>query len=348
MYALDCWYVAGWESDVGPDTLFAARIADQPVVIYRRQDGALVALEDRCRHRFAPLSLGCREGDDLRCMYHGFKFAPSGRCVEIPGETQIPELARVRAYPVAARHSWVWVWIGDPAAADPALIPPAVGFEDPRWVLRHGQLDYAAPYTLINDNLLDFSHLSFVHRRSFGAGMNFAYERPRVTRLPRGVRVERWSKPRNANVSMRIGGAVEDHEVYSAYDFLVPGVLLMFTGVYPRGTQQRVGDAAPPMAEALSSNFTSQAVTPLTAETSRYFFSWGPNAGPEARAQTDAMYQVMLMAFGEDQLIIEAQHRSMRAATHPQPLPTSADKAVLMFQRLMRTMMPGGTATREA
>lgn len=348
MYALNCWYVAAWERDIDADTLFAIRIADEPVVIYRRQDGALVALENRCRHRFAPLSLGCREGDDLRCMYHGFRFAPSGRCVEIPGETEIPELARVKAYPVVARHSWVWVWIGDPAQADPALIPPAVGLDDSRWVLRHGQLDYEAPYQLINDNLLDFSHLSFVHRSSFGAGMNFAYQRPRVTRLPRGVRVERWSVPRNVNVSLRISGAAEDNEVYSSYDFLVPGILLMFSGVYPRGTQQRLGDATPRMADAVSSNFTSQAVTPMTAETSRYLFSWGPNAGPEAGTQADAMYQVMLMAFGEDKVIIEAQHRTMRAGPHPAPLPTSADRAVLLFQRLMRTMSPGGAEAREA
>ena len=349
MYAQDCWYVAGWAHEVQGETLHAIRIADQPVVIYRRRDGGLVALEDRCRHRFAPLSLGCREGDDLRCMYHGFKFAPSGRCIEIPGEAQVPEIARVRSYPVESRHGWIWVWIGDPAKADAALIPPAVGLDDARWVLRHGQIDYAAPFGLINDNLLDFSHLSYVHRNSIGAGPNFAYERPRVTRLPRGVRVDRWMVPRNVNVSLRVSGAAEDHEVYGSYDFLVPGVLLMFSGVYPRGTRERCGEGVPEPAAALSSNFTSQAVTPLNAATSRYFFSWGPNAGPEAAAQADAMYQVMLMAFNEDKVIIEAQHRNMQAAPHPEPLPTSADKAVLLFQRLMRSMMPAaGAPAREA
>jgi phenylpropionate dioxygenase-like ring-hydroxylating dioxygenase large terminal subunit len=348
MYAHNCWYVAGWDRDIGADTLHAIRIADEPVVIYRRQNGALVALEDRCRHRFAPLSLGCREGDDLRCMYHGFKFAPSGRCVEIPGENAIPDLARVRSYPVEARHSWVWVWIGDAAQADPALIPPAVGFDDGRFRLRHGHLDYQAPYGLINDNLLDFTHLSYVHRNSFGAGPEFASERPRVTRLPRGVRVDRWMKPRQSNVSLRFDGPADQQETYGSYDFLVPGILLMFSGLYPAGTRERVGEGIPALGDAISGSFTSQAVTPMTADTSRYFFSWGPNAGEGAETQADAMIKVAHQAFAEDQVIIEAQHRSMRAAPHPAPLPTSADKAVLLFQRLMRSMMPGSETRKEA
>lgn len=349
MYAQNCWYVAGWDQDVAEGKLHAIRIAGEALVIYRRREGGLVALEDRCRHRFAPLSLGCREGDDLRCMYHGFKFAPSGRCIEIPGESAIPEIARVRSYPVESRHSWIWVWIGDPAGADAALIPPAVGLDDARWVLRHGQLDYAAPYGLINDNLLDFSHLPYVHRNSFGAGPEFAVERPRITRLARGVRIDRWMRQRRANVSVRIAGDPGECEFYSGYDFLVPGILLMFSGVYARGTRERCGDGVPPIEEALSGSFTSQAVTPLTAETARYFFSWGPNTGEGAGAQADAMYALMLQAFGEDKRMIEAQHQAMRAAPHPAPLPTGADRAVLMFQQLMRSMMPeAGTQRREA
>ncbi|MCC7461071.1 MAG: aromatic ring-hydroxylating dioxygenase subunit alpha [Gammaproteobacteria bacterium] len=349
MFAQDCWYVAGWDHDVCDDTLHAIRIADEPIVIYRRQDGGLVALEDRCRHRFAPLSLGCREGDDLRCMYHGFKFAPSGRCIEIPGETMIPELARVRSYPVVSRHSWIWVWIGAADRADAALIPPAAGLDDPRWCLRHGQLDYAAHYELIHDNLLDFSHLSYVHRNSFGAGPEFATERPRITRLPRGVRVDRWMPMRKPSVSVRSAADPAEQEFYSGYDFLVPGVLLMFSGAFARGTREQVGAGVPPMEAAVSGSFTSQAVTPMTTDTARYFFSWGPNAGPDAETQADAMYQVMLMAFNEDKVIIEAQHRTLRSGPHPAPLPTGADRAVLLFQRLMRSMMPAaGAPGREA
>src|SRR6185369_2986965 len=57
---------------------------DQPVALSRTAAGEIVALEDRCCHRFAPLSMGRLEGDELRCMYHGLKFASDGRCTEIP------------------------------------------------------------------------------------------------------------------------------------------------------------------------------------------------------------------------------------------------------------------------
>src|SRR5262249_25965084 len=132
------------------------------------------------------------EGDDLRCMYHGLKFAPSGQCIEIPGQDMIPARACVRTYPVMVKHSWVWVWMGDAEKADEALVPPAIGFDDPNWSLRGSNIDYDANYLLVNDNLTDFTHLSYVHRNSFGATEEFARTRPDVKPLSRGVRIQRW------------------------------------------------------------------------------------------------------------------------------------------------------------
>jgi len=63
----------------------------------------LVALEDRCCHRHAPLSAGRREGDSIRCGYHGLKFNEQGLCTEIPGVDKVPPKACVRAYPVVSK-----------------------------------------------------------------------------------------------------------------------------------------------------------------------------------------------------------------------------------------------------
>ena len=92
----NAWYVAAWTHEIAPGRIHARTIIDQPVVLYATSDGTIVALEDRCPHRFAPLSLGRLEGDHLRCMYHGLKFAPDGSCVEIPGQKMIPAGACVR------------------------------------------------------------------------------------------------------------------------------------------------------------------------------------------------------------------------------------------------------------
>src|SRR5437879_12444198 len=96
MFLRNCWYAAGWSRDFAPDQLAAVTMLNEPMVIYRKSDGAPVALQDRCCHRFAPLSAGGLEGDDLRCMYHGLKFAPSGKCIEIPGQSKIPGVSQFR------------------------------------------------------------------------------------------------------------------------------------------------------------------------------------------------------------------------------------------------------------
>ncbi|RJG22067.1 Rieske 2Fe-2S domain-containing protein, partial [Massilia cavernae] len=119
----NCWYVIGWSHEFPAEDLVARTALGEPLVIYRRTDGTPVVFEDRCCHRLAPLSLGQREGNDLRCMYHGLKFAPSGRCIEIPGQEKVPASYCVRSYPAVERASWLWVWMGDPEAADESLIP---------------------------------------------------------------------------------------------------------------------------------------------------------------------------------------------------------------------------------
>jgi vanillate O-demethylase monooxygenase subunit len=333
MYLRNAWYVAGWSADFPEGKLVARGLLDDVVVIYRKRDGGLVALRDRCAHRLAPLSLGRLEGDDLRCMYHGLKFAPSGQCVEIPGSPEkIPEAVRVKSFPVVERHSWVWVWPGDPALADESLIPMAIGLDDPDWVLRSGQLDYAANYRLINDNLLDFSHLSYVHPDSFGADEQWARKRAKVTPLERGVRVERWIEN---SIGFR-GPPAIDH--WSYYDFLVPGILLLGSKIYPAGTAASLNGEAP-TGMPLSQTFSCQAVTPLTETTSRYFFSWGPRNGPGAEAVADMLLKVAHQAFGEDKAIIEAQQKVIARSADVNPMPTPADRAVIAFQRILNRLM---------
>lgn len=73
--------MADWSDQFPADRLVARTIIGEPVVPYRKRDGGVIALEDRCYHRQAPLSAGRQEGDDLRCMYHGLKFAPSSKCI---------------------------------------------------------------------------------------------------------------------------------------------------------------------------------------------------------------------------------------------------------------------------
>jgi phenylpropionate dioxygenase-like ring-hydroxylating dioxygenase large terminal subunit len=332
-YVKNAWYVAGWAQDFVANKPVSIPILAEPIVIWRGSDNVLTALEDRCVHRLAPLSLGRCEGQKLRCMYHGLLYDRTGAVTEIPGQDLIPPHAKVRAYPVCEEHSWVWVWMGDVAACDESLIPPAVGFDDPHYILGNGQMDYVAEARLINDNLLDFSHLSYVHINSFGANEEWARERPKITLLEHGVRVERWIMDTAGTSRVMYS---KPGERYSRYDFLLPGVLLMTGGVFPEGTFQRLNGEAPDLDLAEGAvTFTSQAVTPMTEKTSRYFFSWGPHRKHGDAALRDTLMGIALKAFAEDRTMIEAQQRVIDATPTPRIMPTGADRAITLFNQLV-------------
>jgi phenylpropionate dioxygenase-like ring-hydroxylating dioxygenase large terminal subunit len=335
-YVGNAWYVAAWSHELEAAKPFAVSILDEPIVLYRAESGRLVALEDRCVHRLAPLSLGRCEGDRLRCMYHGLLYDPDGAVAEIPGQDLIPKGAQVRSYPIADRHDWVWVWMGDPALADEALIPPAVGLSDPDYVLGHGHLDYAAEAQLINDNLLDFSHLSYVHANSFGAGPEFAESLPKLEPLERGVRFSRWMVGTYGQSTRKSPVPIDS---YMTYDFLIPGVLLMWNGQYQAGTAAALDYGRPEIGDATGGvTFTSQAVTPLGPKSSRYFFSWGPRRGHGDGGLRDSLMELAAVAFGEDKVMIEAQQKVIDRTPEPRIMPTAHDKGVTIFTRLVERM----------
>lgn len=336
-YVANAWYVAAWSHDLEKEKPFGITILNEPVVIWRTAAGTLHALQDRCVHRLAPLSLGRCEGERLRCMYHGLLFDHDGAVVEIPGQELIPSNAKVRSFPVIERHSWIWVWTGDPALADAQLIPPAVGLDDPDYILGHGQLDYAAAARLINDNLLDFSHLSFVHAESFGSGPQFATSQANITPLERGIRYQRWIEGSSGTAARKNDEPVDS---FMSYDFLIPGVLLMVGGNFPLGTAKQCEGGVPDLALAINGvTFTSQAVTPLTGNAARYFFSWGPHRQHGDEAQRDVLMGIAAKAFHEDKVMIEAQQRVIDITPAPQVMPTAHDRGVTLFNRLVDKMV---------
>ena len=91
-------------------------------------------------------------------------------------------------------------------------------------MLGHGQLDYAAEARLISDNLLDFSHISFVHAQSFDLGSQFAEIRAKITPLERGIRYERWMENFAKNAASQDDAPADS---YMTYDYLLPGILLL-------------------------------------------------------------------------------------------------------------------------
>ncbi len=329
MFIRNCWYVIAWDHEIGADALFSRRVLDEPILVYRTSSGALTALEDRCCHRLAPLSLGRKEGDCVRCGYHGLKFDSSGACVEVPGLAEVPAKARIKSYPLALKNKWVFVWMGDPALADEALLPDNFSNEHPDWRNKPGYLHYDTGYQLICDNLLDFSHLSYVHEKTLGGSPMIAQARAEIEDIPRGIRVTR----RVPNVPappfyQRFRQFDTLLNRWFVYDFVLPGTLLMHSGGAP------VDDAPGEMRNAVQLH-SCQTLTPETATTTHYFFQQSHRAGAGDAQIVQSIYDSLVAAFNEDRTVITAQAQSIARNPGAQMLPLAMDAALIRFRRLI-------------
>ncbi len=330
LFVKNAWYVAAWDFELDAQALLTRVIASKPIVLYRTAARGVVALEDRCIHRAAPLSLGRREGDDLRCMYHGLKFNPTGQCIDIPGQERIPPTMRVRSHPAIEKNRWIWIWLGDPVQADPALIPDCFALQHPAWAWKPGYLHYKASHQLVVDNLLDFSHLNYVHPTTLGG--TEAPTSSKVTRIARGLRIERWQLddvPAPFQASLKKFSGNVDRWYF--YDFVLPAVLTMHSGVQATGTGAPEGR----FRDALEFR-SCQAITPETATTSHYFFALPHNFDTDDERVTDSIHQSVLTAFAEDRQIIEAQQANLLMEPDGPLVGIAADAALSQFRRLVQ------------
>jgi vanillate O-demethylase monooxygenase subunit len=196
------WYVVSFGHELGR-SLLKRRVLGQRLALFRKQDGTPVALDDRCAHRSFPLSAGTLEGDTVVCRYHGFRYDAAGDCIEVPSQPTCPRGIGVRSYPLVERGPFVWIWLGD-ATADPARIPDTQWLENGRWASSHGYFQLRANYVSLHENLLDLTHLSFLHSETFGTAdyARAPYEtellekRFRITRRVMPTRLPPvWGKP---------------------------------------------------------------------------------------------------------------------------------------------------------
>jgi len=153
-------------------------LLEQPVVLFRTEEGSVAALEDRCAHRWAPLSQGQLIGDEIACPYHGFRYNTRGACTFIPSQphARVPAALKVLSYPVREHANFVWIWMGDPARADPSLLPHIPWLDDGtchfQWRSRH--MEFGCNYMAVQENLMDFTHIAHLHADNAYAGVERA------------------------------------------------------------------------------------------------------------------------------------------------------------------------------
>ncbi|MBT3552140.1 MAG: aromatic ring-hydroxylating dioxygenase subunit alpha [Rhodospirillaceae bacterium] len=329
MWIRNAWYIAGWASEVSSDHLLARTFLGEPVIMYRAENGSVAALEDRCCHRHAPLSKGRLEGDAVRCMYHGLKFDPSGQCIEIPGETNVPANYRVRGYPLTEKQNLLWIWMGDTDLADPSDIVDWPYLDDEAWRFTEGYLHYQASYLLGIDNFLDFSHLPYVHEHTIGTDA-FAQNRPATERTDYGMHIRNiaTNDPPSAHFK-KFGGFRGLVDRWNIYNFHTRGnLLLMDSGAAPVGEGGHEGERK----NACEFRHLS-AMTPETETTSHYHFGHARNFGLDVDGLDQGVHDTIVNAFEEDRDIIDAQQRIISGGGTAPMLPIAADAALLHIRR---------------
>ncbi len=335
MFLKNCWYVAAWSKDVGraltPVTLLGER-----VVLYRTEDGAPAALEDACPHRKLPLSKGNLIGDTVECGYHGLKFDCTGTCIDSPTQRGMtPRRAVVKSYPVVDRYRLLWIWMGDPAQADPDQILDIPNFGDPGWgATDGGVMDINCHYLWVCDNLLDPSHVAWVHVSSFaGAGTD---DGPLdVEKTDNGVIVSRWIYGQPP--SPYYAGLVEFEGVCDRlqhYEMVVPGIGLNMSVYGPVGT----GGPGKPHVDNTLVNISYNFMTPIDEDTTRYFWFQHRNTKPHDRAVSEKMNAGARQAFLEDKEILEEVHKGMKDPATPY-IDLGLDKGAKLFRQKMQRLI---------
>lgn len=342
MFLRNAWYLAAWHEEVA-DRPFGRSILGEPLVFFRTRDGTPKAVADRCAHRAYPLSMGTVEGDDIRCGYHGIAFDGAGRCVEVPGQSTIPPGCAVRAFPVVERWQGLWVWMGAPERADPAEVPEIVWLDHPAWVAPRGKFDLHANYQRLVDNLLDFSHLQFVHERTIGTDA-IADIPSRTERRGTSLHVNRWIVDRPPPpLFARAGGFNGNVDRWMNCDCHTPANVVFDIGCAVAGSGALDGDRSRGI-EIRSIHL----ITPETATTTHYFWAYARNFALGDAAVTELLAKGAGATFAEDVAILEAQERRLATAPGAPEIDINGDGAPIQARRILGTLIAAEAARLDA
>ena len=330
MFLKNFWYVAASDHEVARNPL-GRMILGAPIVFFRKEDGTPVALEDRCVHRHLPLSMGRLVGDHLQCHYHGLRYDCTGRCVKVPGQNAIPPSAQVKAYPVVERYRWLWIWMGDPALADPDQITDFHWLDDPAWGAKSCYLHVKANWQLIVDNLLDLTHLAYVHESTIGNAALVESAAVKVTRAPNNVVVTRWIIDAPAPPTfVKAGGFTSPVDRWQIIDFVPPAFLRLDVGCTPTGTGAPQGKRVGGITMR-----NLNAITPETETTSHYFWGQAHDWDVGNKALTDMLVGQITTAFLEDVAVFEAQQRNITILSDAPQIEITADAGLIQARRIL-------------
>jgi vanillate O-demethylase monooxygenase subunit len=346
------WYVAGFANEFDR-TLRKRKILGRNLVFFRTTVGLPIALDDRCAHRSYPLSASKLDGDTIVCGYHGLRYDAEGNCIEVPSQTKCPKGIGVARYPLIERGPLVWIWMGAAESADPARIPHQPWLESADWERSLGYFALPASYVSLHENLMDLTHLSFLHAESFGtadyaaapyeaivedgedgpgptAGAVSTDVRQAAAELPRFVLNRRvaptklppvWAGPTgiSANTAARIVSS----------EFVSPALHVV--------TARFHDTAVPPEGRPEFVIRTAHIQTPESLTSTHYFIVHGRDFALGEPAVTQFMHEQLFHAFAEDVAGLTAIEQTLaEAGDEPYEMSIASDRASVAMRRYLK------------
>jgi phenylpropionate dioxygenase-like ring-hydroxylating dioxygenase large terminal subunit len=308
-FPLNMWYVAALSKEIKAGIPFPRRLLNEPVVLFRTADGKVAAVEDRCCHRHLPLSSGTVEDNGIRCGYHGLLFNTKGQCIEIPGQNKIPGKAMVRPYPIIEQDSLVWIWFGSETNSEPDCTPPRYDVHTSGQYVFDGDVyHYNAPFQLIHDNLLDLSHLGYVHLKTIGGN----------AKLHMNAEMKVESAGNQVLVKRYMRDSVPPPTYLAAYPFgdridrwqeilFEPSHLRIWTGAVNANTAD--------LDDNNRGGFHMRgfhAITPETETSCHYLWTMATNPESNHNEVLAKVIQQTAFTFDEDKVVIENQYENMK------------------------------------
>lgn len=332
------WYIACFshELDNGP---IERTILGRPVALYRTEGGVATGMYGICPHRYYPLAKGKVHGDALVCGYHGFEFAASGKCVAIPSQGTGAGFNQP-VYPMFERGSLCWIWMGDNEQADPELLPPYedFGLDQPGW--RASSFNYfhvKGRAQLLVDNLMDLTHLPYVHFHVPG-GDSMARTAMREEERERSYRLVRTSKITWNPFFDALFGPENTFSGVAEFDSLTDfyGPELIRTNL-PLIRSVEGMESVPP---AFGELHLLHAITPETETTCHYFGFATRNFRLDSQELDQFQLDSDVKIRGQDRDAIEAVEQRLEAAAQEQrELLAMADRPASKVRNMIKAML---------
>ena len=246
-YPFNAWWVAAYAHEVTREIL-GRTILGERVILYRSEAGEAIALSGICPHRSFPLERSFLVGDAVRCGYHGFTFERDGACTFVPSQpgSGVPKKADLRRYPLIERGGMIWIWTGEERLADTGLMPDieALGLGKEGWT--GGGTDtmhVAARYTLLIDNLLDLSHVSFIHTGSISGAEALVQAPARLVEDEHSLNVERVIRnvPSNPLLAAQHPGIDCTFDQHADAEYFGPALCRTGGPTYRHGSGEALG-----------------------------------------------------------------------------------------------------------